>query len=135
MHRMAKSFEGNKLEELKPASRATDVWGNRGPGNLVTTVGDLYKWTQALRKNKVLSKQAKKKMFTAYVYDNEGYGWHFVKTVRNTTMVRRGGGRPDFESELQWYVDENTVMIFTVNNDLNFRRVIAPAIVQTIWKK
>ncbi|MBA4182663.1 MAG: hypothetical protein H0X49_01440 [Acidobacteria bacterium] len=31
--------------------------------------------------------------------------------------------------------DENTVAIFTVNNDLNFRRVVAPTIVQTIWKK
>jgi CubicO group peptidase (beta-lactamase class C family) len=132
---VAVGYVGNKLEELKPDARETNVWGNRGPGNLITTVGDLYQWTQALRRNKVLSEAAKKKMFTAYVHDNEGYGWHVVKTARNTTMVRRGGGRPDFESEVQWYIDENTVVIFTVNNDLNFRRVVAPAIVQTIWKK
>jgi CubicO group peptidase (beta-lactamase class C family) len=132
---VAVGYVGNKLEELKPTPRVTDVWGNRGPGNLITTVGDLYKWTQALRANKVLSEQAKKKMFTAYAHVNEGYGWHVDKTTRNTMMVRRGGGRPDFESEVQWYIDENTVVIFTVNNDLNFRRVVAPAIVQTIWKE
>jgi CubicO group peptidase (beta-lactamase class C family) len=132
---VAVGYVGNKLEELKPAPRETNDWGNRGPGNLITTVGDLYKWTQALRKNKVLSEAAKKKMFTAYAHVTEGYGWHVAKTERNTTFVRRGGGRPDFESELQWYIDENTVVIFTVNNDLNFRRVVAPAIVQTIWKK
>lgn len=132
---VAVGYKGDKLAELKPALRETDVWGNRGADNILTTVGDLYKWTQALRKNKVLSEQAKKKMFTAYVHDDEGYGWHVAKTERNTTFVRRGGGRPDFESEIQWYIDENTVVIFTINNDLNFRRRIAPAIVQTIWKK
>lgn len=132
---VAVGYVGNKLEELKPAPRATNVFGNRGSGNLITTVGDLYQWTQALRKNKVLSEQAKKKMFTAYTHVDEGYGWHVMKTVRGTTMVRRGGGRPDFESEVQWYIDENTVIIFTVNNDLNFRRRVAPAIEQAIWRK
>lgn len=132
---VAVGYEGNKLEELKPTPRVTDAWGNRGPGHLITTVGDLYLWIQALRTNKVLSEQAKKKMFTAYAHVNEGYGWHVDKTARNTTMVRRGGGRPDFESEVQWYIDENIVVIFTVNMDLNFRRRVAPAIEQAIWRK
>ena len=65
-------------------------------------------------------------MFTAYVHVAEGYGWHVIKTARNTMMVRRGGGRPDFESEVQWYIDENTIIIFTVNMDLNFAGVSLP---------
>jgi CubicO group peptidase (beta-lactamase class C family) len=132
---VAVGYKGDKLEELKPAPPESDIWGNRGPGNLITTVGDLYKWTQALRNNKVLSEQAKKKMFTAYANSDEGYGWHVMKTDRNTTMVRRGGGRPDFESQVQWDIDENTMFIFTVNNDLNLRRRIAPALEQAIWRK
>jgi CubicO group peptidase (beta-lactamase class C family) len=132
---VAVGYVGDKLEELKPAPRATNIFGSRGSGNLITAVGDLYKWTQALSQNKVLSEQARKKMFTAYAHVDEGYGWHVTKTARNTTMVHRGGGRPDFESQVQWYIDENTVVIFTVNNDLNFRRRIVPAITQTIWPK
>lgn len=132
---VAVGYVGNKLEELKPAPRAANVFGNRGSGNLITTVGDLYRWIQALRANRVLSEQAKKKMFTAYAHLDEGYGWHVVKTVRGTTMVHRGGGRPDFESQVQWYIDENILIIFTVNMDLNFRRRIAPAIEQAIWPK
>jgi CubicO group peptidase (beta-lactamase class C family) len=132
---VAVGYQGDKLESLQPTPRVTDTWGNRGPGNLITPVGDLHKWIQALHKNKVLSEQAKKKMFTAYAHGDEGYGWHVVKTVRGTTMVHRGGGRPDFESELQWYIDENTVIIFTINNDLNLRRRVAPAISQVIWGK
>lgn len=132
---VAVGYVGDKLETLKAAPRVNDVWGNRGPGDIITTVGDLYKWIQALRRNVVLSPQAKQKMFTAYAHVDEGYGWHVLKTPRKTLMVRRGGGMPDFESEVQWYIDENTVIIFTVNNDLNFRRRVAPAIEQTIWRK
>ena len=132
---VAVGYVGNKLEELKPAPRAVDVWGNRGPGNLITTVGDLYLWIEALRANKVLSEQAKKKMFTAYAHVDEGYGWHVAKTARNTMMVHRGGDRPDFESQVQWYIDEKIVVIFTVNMDLDFRRRVVPAIEQAIWRK
>lgn len=132
---VAVGYKPDKLETLKPTAKVTDIWGNRGAGNLITTTGDLYKWIQALRKNKILSEQAKKKMFIAYANVNEGYGWHVDKTKRNTMMVRRGGGREDFEAEVQWYIDENTMVIFTINNDLNLRRIVAPAIVQTIWKK
>jgi CubicO group peptidase (beta-lactamase class C family) len=132
---VAVGYKGDNLEKLEPMPRERDVWGNRGPGNLITTVGDLYKWTQALRNNKILSQKAKDKMFTAYEHKDEGYGWHVTKTDRNTRMVSRGGGRPDFESQVQWDIDENTAFIFTVNNDLNFRRRIAPAIEQTIWRK
>lgn len=132
---VAVGYVGNTVDELKPTPRVTDVWGNRGPGHLLTTVEDLYQWIQVLRKNKVLSDQAKKKMFTAYAHVNEGYGWHVDKTARNTIMVRRGGGRPDFESEVQWYIDEDTIIIFTINLDLNFRRRVAPALEQAIWQK
>jgi CubicO group peptidase (beta-lactamase class C family) len=132
---LAIGYTGDKLEELRPTPRETDVWGNRGASNIVTTVGDLHKWIQGLRKNRVLSEQVKKKMFTAYAHVDEGYGWHVMKTVRGTTLVRRGGGMPNFESEVQWYIDEKIVVIFTVNMDLNFRRRVAPAIEQAIWRK
>lgn len=59
-------------------------------------------------------------MFTAYVGD-EGYGWHVTKTVRGWTLVNRGGVLPAFESELHWYIDDKVVVIFTINNHLDFR--------------
>lgn len=131
----AVGYKGDRLDALQPTARVSGVWGNRGPGNLITTVENLYKWTEALRTNAVLSEAAKKKMFAPYTNDTEGYGWHVIKTPRNTTLVRRGGGREDFESELRWYVNENVVVVFTANNDLNFRRRVVPAIEEAIWRK
>ena len=132
--RVAIGYIGDTLETLKPTPRVADEWGNRGPGNILTTVGDLYKWVEALRKNKVLSERAKGKMFTAY-FNDEGYGWRAMKTGRGTLMLRRSGGREDFESRIQWYVEENVVVIYTVNNNLNFGRLMAPAIEETVWVK
>lgn len=130
---VAVGYVGSTVEELKPTPRVADVWGNRGPGHLVTSVEDLYSWIRALRDDRVLSRKAREKMFTAYTANGEGYGWHVEKTPRSTTMVRRGGGRPDFESEVRWYLDEDTVILFTVNNDLNLRRRIAPALEKEVF--
>lgn len=132
---VAVGYTGDRVAALRPTPRVKDRWAHRGPGNLITTVGDLYRWTRALADNKVLSEQARKKMFTAYAHGDEGYGWHVAKTERGTTMLRRGGGRDDFESEVRWYVDEDVTVIFTINNDLDFRRVVAPAIERTIWRR
>jgi hypothetical protein len=73
-------------------------------------------------------------MLTAYVGD-EGYGWHVVKTKRGTTLVHRGGGLPEAESELQWYIDERTVIALTVNNHIGFRKSIIEAFQSMLWKK
>ena len=131
---VAVGYQGKKLAELKAVPPQNDVWGARGPGNLVTTVGDLYQWTQALRNNVVLAEAARKKMLTAYVGD-EGYGWHIVKTARGTTLARKGGGRPEFESEARWYLDEDVVVLFTINNHMGFRVPISEGIERIIWNK
>lgn len=128
---VAVGYEGKTLASLKPAPRAPDDWDNRGPTGIVTTVGDLYKWVQALSTNSVLSPEARGKMFTAYVGD-EGYGWHVVKTAGGGTLVHRGGGLPEAESELHWYIDERTVLAFTVNNHIGFRKPVLAAFRQTL---
>lgn len=129
---VAVGYRGDKLENLRAEPRDTDVWSTRGPGGVMTTVGDLYQWMRALRENVVLSERARKKMFTAYVGD-EGYGWHVKKTERGGTMVNRGGGLPAFESELRWYVDDGVIVIFTINNHLGFRGPILKGIEQRLW--
>jgi CubicO group peptidase (beta-lactamase class C family) len=131
---VAIGYRGDKLASLRPEPRETDVWASRGPEGLLTTVGDLYKWIKALRKNKILSTRAKTKMFTAYVGD-EGYGWHVTRASRGGTMVNRGGGLPAFESELRWYLEDEVVVIFTINNHLGFRAPILKGIEQIIWDK
>ena len=131
---VAIGYKGKKLEELSPAAPQNDIWGARGSGNQITTTGDLYKWVQALRTDVVLAETARKKMLTAYVGDG-AYGWHVLKTARGTTLARKGGGRPDFESEVRWYLDEDVLMLFTINNHMGFRVPVYEGIERIIWNK
>lgn len=128
---MAVGYSGNNPENLRPEPRQTNIWAQRGPTGVLTTVGDLYKWIKALENNRVLSAASKNKMFTAY-FGDEGYGWHVNKTAGGGMLVNRGGGLPEFESELRWYVDDNIVVIFTINNHLGFRRKILEGIEKVI---
>jgi CubicO group peptidase (beta-lactamase class C family) len=131
---VAVGYEGDDLASLKPAPRLPNNWENRGPSGVVTTVGDMYKWIQALSTNLILSPKATRKMFTAYVGD-EGYGWHVKKTRRGTTVVFRGGGLPEAESELRWYIEGRTVVAVTINNHIGFRKSIVEAFERIMRKK
>jgi CubicO group peptidase (beta-lactamase class C family) len=123
---LAIGYAGETVDELEPTPAEEDVWGKRGPGGFATTVGDLYRWILALGSDAILSDASKKKMFTAWVGD-EGYGWHVIETDHGT-LYRRGGGQPGFESSLRWYVDEDVVMAFTINNHLRLRVPLAEGV-------
>jgi len=93
----------------------------RGAYYVLTSVGDLYKWEAALRRNTVLSEGAKRKMFTAHVPTGEhgvsyGYGWKIEATDRRTTLVSHGGVHSDgFNCLFQRYPDDDVVVIAVAN--------------------
>lgn len=62
-------------------------WHLRANGGLLSTVGDLYRWSVALQGEEILSKQVKQKQFTPHVSEgflsggsHYGYGWSIGKT-------------------------------------------------------
>ena len=115
----AVGYAGDSVDRLSAMPPETDVWGNRGPSNIATNVGDLYRWILAIEREGVLRRSSITKMFTAYVGD-EGYGWHVIDGEHGR-LLRRGGGLPDFESSVRWYRDEDLVIIVLINNHLGFR--------------
>ena len=116
---LAVGYAGDTIGQLSAAPPEIDYWGNRGPGSIATNVGDLYRWTRAIKSGHVISQSSIRKMFTAYVGD-EGYGWH-VNDTEHGRLMRRGGGLPNFESSLRWYPDEDLVIVVLINNHLGLR--------------
>ena len=108
----------NKKEAVAPQP---DIWGARGPGNLVTSVEDLYKWINGLQDNKFLSPDIRQKIFTDHIPGKETYSWNKATTQHQTRFYHKGGGRPDFESQIMWYPDDDVIIIFCINNDFNLR--------------
>ncbi len=96
-------------------------WNLRANGGVISTVGDLYKWNQALEGEAILSKEAKAKLFTPHVAEGEegsshyGYGWAIFKTPRNTRLIAHNGGNGIFNADFRRYVDEGIVVIIGSN--------------------
>jgi CubicO group peptidase (beta-lactamase class C family) len=62
-----------------PLEKPYPYWHVIGNGEILSTTGDLYKWHLALKGDKILSKEAKKKIFTPYLNDY-GYGWDVLES-------------------------------------------------------
>jgi CubicO group peptidase (beta-lactamase class C family) len=105
----------SKLESAPGVSHA--YWNLRGNGGLLSTVGDLYKWHQALLGDAVLSKGVKEKYFVPHVAEDPsgsshyGYGWVIEKTPRGTSSITHNVGNCVFAADFQRYVDEGAAII------------------------
>lgn len=105
-------------------------WNLRGNGGVLSTTRDLYKWHQALEGEAILSKEAKAKMFTPHVPEDEegsshyGYGWAIFKTPRNTRLIAHNGGNGIFHADFRRYVDDGVVLIIGSNRQ-DFRSIPA----------
>ena len=105
-------------------------WNLRGNGGVLSTTGDLYKWHQALEGEAILPKEAKARMFTPHVPEDEegsshyGYGWAIFKTPRNTRLISHNGGNGIFNADFRRYVDDGVVLIIGSNRQ-DFRSIPA----------
>lgn len=110
----------NSNHEAQPVQE--NIWATRGPGNLVTTMRDLYKWLQAYENEKFMPVDIKNKILYDYNPGNESYSLHKDLTKRKTRFYNKGGGRQDFETRLMWFPDDKVIIIFSLNNDYNLAR-------------
>jgi len=82
-------------------------------GAIYTTVGDLYKWDQALYSNRIISQALLQKAFTPYK-SNYGYGWQIV-TEYNKKITEHGGGITGFVSFILRVPDDQICIIVLSN--------------------
>lgn len=106
----------------QPQPHQQNIWAARGPGNLVTTMEDLFKWMKAFQDDKFLYPGMRAKILYDYFPGEDGYAWNKAVTNHRTRFFHKGGGRPDFESRLMWFPDDGVIIIFSLNNDYNLAR-------------
>lgn len=93
----------------------------KGNGGILSTTEDLFKWDRALAGDKILSKEAKQKMYFPALRENEtgrshyGYGWDVFKTARGTTRVWHNGTNRVFYADLYRFIDEDVTIILMTN--------------------
>ena len=102
-HKVAVGYEGRTIgKKNSPYYWPHMTWALVGGGGMVSSVGELYKWIQALEANKVLSEKAKEKM-----YDPQG-----------SPMAYAGGNDFGFSAVVFEYpVEKNYIIVATNAHD------------------
>jgi len=98
-------------------------WNLRANGGMLFTIGDMYRWMQALQGERILPEVVKDKLFAPHVKTPGlpglnwfyGYGWRVGNTSRNTKVIWHSGDGAAFHSDASWFVDEKTIIILATN--------------------
>jgi CubicO group peptidase (beta-lactamase class C family) len=97
-----------------------DVSQRYAAGGLYSTVGDLYKWDQALYTDRLVSKETLATIFTSMVtipdIGGYGYGW-FISQQSGHLVILHGGDFPGFHSQITRYPDDQVTIIVLTNMD------------------
>ncbi len=83
-------------------------------GALYSTVGDLYKWEQALYGDKIMNAESRKMAFTP-VLEKYGYGWA-IDTMYGKLTYAHGGGIHGFTSYLLRFPEERLMIVLLDNS-------------------
>ena len=117
-------------------------WESRGGVGIIVSAQDLYHWEQALRQDDVLSASIKRKLFTPYAKEpngwSYGYGWHVIETSRGTTELYHGGNETPrgFTAEYRRYLGEGVTTILLVNmmiDEIGLNRMVNDDIAAIIF--
>ena len=106
-----------------PLEKPFPYWNLLGNGGIISTTEDMYKWHLALLGEKVLSAEAKKKLFTPFLNDY-AYGWDVLQTPHGILIQHNGGSDLGNSAEIRRYIDSNVVTILFCNQFYNGKPLI-----------
>lgn len=96
----------------------TDVFS---AGAMVSTLGDLIKWNNALDSDKILSANSKSLMWSRQLLidgkpTKYGLGW-YVETLEGYDVIGHGGATSGFSASIQRFPKERLTVILLTNTD------------------
>lgn len=83
-------------------------------GAMYSTVGDMFKWEQALYGDKIMNQESRKIVYTP-VHNKYGYGWS-IDTLFEKVTYSHGGGIHGFTSYLLRFPEEKLMIILLDNS-------------------
>lgn len=92
----------------------TDSTVPAGAGAIYSSVGDMYKWHQALQSHQVVRKELMSEAYEAGPLHNYGYGWQ-IDSVDGKKMVSHSGSISGFGSNFARIPDDD-ICIVLLNN-------------------
>lgn len=125
------SDSGKDYTKVAPIADSTVLYA---AGSIYSTVGDLFKWHEALNANRLISKATAEKMYSPNKFHNYGYGWT-VDSLYNKRIVSHSGGFWGFRSNLARIIDDNICIILLDNTETPGLDNITKMIVAILYKQ
>lgn len=102
-----------------PADWPGPYWSLLGAGGIVSTVGDLFRWHQALESQTVLPNEMRERLWEPFVNIDErtayGYGWQISQTDYGGQLIWHVGAGRAHNAEFRFYPERDTVIIIGSN--------------------
>jgi CubicO group peptidase (beta-lactamase class C family) len=107
-------YVGEKSFRLSLNVHDQPHWNVIGNGEILSTTNDMHKWYLALKGTKILSTEAKNKLFTPFL-NNYAYGWNIADTDYGKVIQHDGGSDLGSSALFTWYVDQDLVTVMFCN--------------------
>lgn len=108
-----------------PLEKAYPYWNLLGNGGILSTTMDMYRWHRVLLGNKILSDEAKTKIFTPFLNDY-GYGWDVLNREMGLVIQHDGGSMLGNSAEMRRYIDAGVVTMLFCNQSYGRGVLFAP---------
>jgi CubicO group peptidase (beta-lactamase class C family) len=107
-------YVGEKSFRLSLDTHDQPHWNVIGNGEILSTTNDMHKWYLALKGTKILSAEAKKKLFTPFL-NNYAYGWNVSDGEHGKVIQHDGGSDLGSSALFTWYVDKDFLTVMFCN--------------------
>jgi CubicO group peptidase (beta-lactamase class C family) len=104
--------------EVAPVDDEVVLRGTYSAGNMYSTTEDLYRWSEALKTEKLVKKETMNQIFTEHIDMEEagsyGYGWMIIDSGVGK-MILHGGNTLGFTSNIVRFTDLDTTIVILSN--------------------
>jgi CubicO group peptidase (beta-lactamase class C family) len=114
-----------------------DMTGPYAAGSMYSTVGDLYKWDQALYTTQLLSETGKAQMFQPFKNDH-AYGWNtarFLMGADSVAVLRHGGVINGFRAFLLRVPKDHHLVVALDNETNNYTPKISTMLLRVLYQQ
>ncbi len=97
-----------------PLDRPFPYWNLIGNGGILSTTADMFKWSLALKGNKILSSEAKKTLWTP-VLNDYACGWDVLTTAGGKLFQHDGASSLGSSADFRLFVEADIVIMLFSN--------------------
>ncbi|GAB3507739.1 serine hydrolase domain-containing protein [Emticicia fontis] len=107
------SDSGKDYNKQAPLEDSSVVYA---AGAIYSSVGDLYKWHQALQNNQIINKSTSDKAYTPFM-KSYGYGW-IIDSLYHKHIVSHSGGLPGYRSNFARVIEDDICIVLLNNTEI-----------------